>query len=215
MNQKINIPNPERDPEDMRTEIAIILDRSGSMDSIREDMEGGLWSLVCAQHQAPGTCAVSLYTFDDEFETAFEGRPAGQLRSRDCRIEPRGCTALLDAVVRGLATVERRMLDQPEDARPDFVSVVVITDGHENASRESSLADAKRAVERATDKLEWTFSFLAADLDGFADGEAFTADASDADARYFDREDARAATHALSDRILEERTTRARRRARR
>lgn len=214
MNDKIDIPRPGN-PDDMRTEIAIILDRSGSMDDIREDMEGGLWSLIRAQHQAPGICTVSLYTFDDVFETAFEGRPAGELRSRDCRIEPRGTTALLDAVVRGLSSVESRIRTQPEDERPDYVSVVVITDGYENASRECSLEDAKRAVKRATEKLDWSFEFLAADLEGFADGQAFTADAADADARYFAPECAGEATSALSERLLEARTSRASRASRR
>lgn len=58
-----------------RTEIAVILDRSGSMQSIRDDMVGGLASFVEGQRKEPGTCTLSLYQFDDTYEVMFEAMP--------------------------------------------------------------------------------------------------------------------------------------------
>lgn len=196
----------------IHTEIAILLDRSGSMYDIREDMEGGLWQLILDQHQAPGRCSVSLYTFDDVFEVSFEARPAGEIRPEDCRCEPRGSTALFDAVVRCLSGIERRLERLDEARRPELVSVVVVTDGYENSSTEHNLANVQRAVQRVTEKFGWNFSFLAADLEGFRQGAAFTHNIEDADAHHFEREESRSATHALSERLLERRSARSRRR---
>lgn len=163
--------------DDKLTEIAVVLDRSGSMANIKDDMEGGLWTLVTEQHGMPGRCRVSLYRFDDDFEVAFEGKSSGEITRDDCRLVPRGQTALFDAVVKSLSAVEARILAEAEDARPEIVVVVVITDGKNNASRENTREDARKATDRATTKLGWKFAFLAADADGFDDGHSMAAGA--------------------------------------
>ncbi len=79
-----------------KTEIAIILDRSGSMASIAADMEGGVNNFLREQAAQPGECIVSVYRFDATVETVFEN-----VNSRDVgkiKLEPRGSTALLDAI---------------------------------------------------------------------------------------------------------------------
>jgi hypothetical protein len=158
--------------QDELTEIAVILDRSGSMMSIKDDMEGGLWATITEQHGQPGRCRVSLYQFDDVWEPVFEAKPAGTINAEDCRLHPRGSTALHDAIVKSLAAIEARILAEPESSRPAKVAVIVITDGHENASTENSKRDVEKAITRATEKFEWSFVFLAADARGFADGAA-------------------------------------------
>lgn len=162
-------------PTNELTELAIILDRSGSMSSIKDDMEGGLWSTITEQHGLPGRCRVSLYQFDDVWETVYEAKPSGDVTQDDCRLVPRGSTALNDAVVKSLAALEARILKEPEGERPGKVVVLMITDGHENASRENQTKDSRDSIGRATDKFGWEFLFLAADQDGFADGAAMMA----------------------------------------
>lgn len=159
-------------PSNDLTEIAVVLDRSGSMASIKDDMEGGLWATITEQHGLPGRCRVSLYQFDHEWETVYEGKASGDVCQDDCRLVPRGSTALNDAVVMSLAAMEDRILKEPEDERPGKVAVVVITDGGENASKENKAQDARDAIGRATDKFGWKFVFLAADEQGFQEGSA-------------------------------------------
>lgn len=156
------------------TEIAVILDRSGSMARIKDDMEGGLWTLIREQHGAPGRCRVSLYQFDDIWEPVFEGRLSGEIKPEDCRLSPRGGTALHDAVVKSLSTIESRILAEPEEARPERVVILVITDGQENASQENNNEDSQTIIKRVTEKFGWKFVFLAADAEGFADGARMT-----------------------------------------
>jgi hypothetical protein len=42
------------------TDVTVVLDRSGSMDSIREDMEGGFAAFVATQQALPGRCLVTM-----------------------------------------------------------------------------------------------------------------------------------------------------------
>ena len=162
-------------PSNDLTELVVVLDRSGSMAGIKDDMEGGLWATVTEQNGLPGRCRVSLYQFDTEWESCYEGKLSGEITQDDCRLVPRGGTALNDAGVKSLSAVEARILKEPEDERPGIVIVVVITDGQENSSTENSTKDARDAIQRATDKFNWEFLFLAADKKGFADGAAMTA----------------------------------------
>lgn len=155
------------------TEIAIVLDRSASMGSIRAEMEQGLWSMIEEQRAQPGRCRISLYRFDNEFEIAFEGVPADNVMREHCVLMPRGSTALNDAVVKSLTMAEERI--KAEQDAPDLVVVVVITDGEENCSREATTAGARAAIVRATETLGWHFAFLASDPSGFADGQRMTA----------------------------------------
>ena len=181
-------PTPTPAPvADELTEIAVILDRSGSMMSLKDDMEGGLWATILDQHQQPGRCRVSLYQFDDVWEPVFEAKPSGEIRQADCALVPRGSTALHDAVVKSLAAIEARIQREPDAQRPAKLAVIVITDGHENASRENDKGDAQRAIARATDKLDWSFVFLAADARGFDDGVQMAAGRGKASVAAYDK----------------------------
>jgi Mg-chelatase subunit ChlD len=182
------------------TEVAIILDRSGSMSSIKDDMEGGLWAAITEQNGQPGRCRVSLYQFDTDWETVFEAKPSGDIRQDDCRLVPRGSTALNDAVVKSLSSLEDRILKEGETDRPDKVVIVMITDGQENASQENQAEDARKAIERVTDKYDWEFLFLAADKEGFADGGAMMAGTKGKRLMY-DKDDSRGMSQAYSSAI--------------
>ncbi len=188
--------------QDELTEIAVILDRSGSMASIQDDMQGGLWTTILEQHRAPGTCRVSTYQFDDVWEAVFEGRPSGEIKPDDCKLVPRGGTALNDAVVKSLGAIEQRLTTAPEAERPDKVIVLMITDGAENSSRENTTEDARRAIARATDKFDWQFVYLAADADGFRDGQRLTAGRAKTKVGRFRKERAREAYSNASEAML-------------
>lgn len=184
------------------TEIAAILDRSGSMASIQDDMRGGLWTTILEQHRAPGRCRVSVYQFDDIWEAVFEGRASGDISAQDCKLVPRGSTALNDAVVKSLGALEQRLTAEPEDVRPSCVVVLVITDGAENASRENTADDAQKAIKRATEKFDWQFVYLAADAGAFEDGERMTARRAKTKVARFRKDKAREAFAAASEGML-------------
>ena len=145
--------------------IAVILDRSGSMQAVKTDTEGGLTAFLEAQHDAPGQTTVSLYQFDDQYEAVYERTPLDQVPPYALR--PRGATALLDAIGRTITTLGEHLAGTQEADRPHEVTVVILTDGHENASAEYTKTAVKKLITRQQDDYGWKFVFLGADQDAF------------------------------------------------
>ena len=152
-------------PNNELCEIAIILDRSGSMASIKEDMEGGFKTFMEEQRLVPSPCVVSLYQFDNDMNVVFEERPLADVA--DLVLAPRGGTALYDAMGQVIVMMGERLAKKPEQERPGKVVVLVITDGQENASKEYAAASVKNMVTEQREKYNWQFAFLGANIDSF------------------------------------------------
>jgi Mg-chelatase subunit ChlD len=148
------------------TLVVLVVDRSGSMESIRDDMEGGIRTLLKEQAEEPGTCVVTLAQFDTEYELLFQSIPAAEVTYD---LVPRGGTALLDAIGRTIVHVRHTVEAQPEPLRPAHVVFAVVTDGLENSSVEWTKAKVLDAVKQASDT-GWQFTFLGANQDAIAEG---------------------------------------------
>jgi uncharacterized protein YegL len=144
------------------TLLVLVIDRSGSMESIREDMEGGIKSLLEEQGKEKGTCLVTLAQFDTEYELLAEGVPVAELEPY--RLIPRGSTALLDAIGRTIGQVKGQLDGLSRDQRPGNVLVAVVTDGMENSSREWSRLQVMDSVKARIGE-GWDFTFLGANQD--------------------------------------------------
>jgi Mg-chelatase subunit ChlD len=154
---------------DNLTDITLVVDRSGSMESVRGDAEGGINAFLAEQAKAPGEALLTLVEFDDKYEFLHRGVPVGEVPRYTLR--PRGMTALLDAVGRGINETGERLAAMREEERPGLVIFVVMTDGHENASGEFSKEQVKAMIERQQREFSWHFTFLGADQDAFAEAE--------------------------------------------
>jgi hypothetical protein len=151
-------------------EVVVILDRSGSMSTIKDDMEGGFKTFVKQQRELPGRCLVSLYQFDDRYEVCFEERDVREVT--DLGLLPRGSTALLDAVGKTVVSVGERLAKKPEHERPGAVVVVIVTDGQENASHEYSRERVKQLIETQQNDYAWKFLYLGADASAFSEAHS-------------------------------------------
>lgn len=151
-----------------KTDIVLVLDRSGSMVSIRKDTEGGLKTYIESQAKEKGDRRISLYQFDTLYETVFEDLAAKDVPAIE--IVPRGGTALYDAVGRTIAAVGSRLAATPEAQRPANVIVVVITDGEENSSKEFTQNQIKTMVEHQSGVYNWRFVYLGANQDAVLNG---------------------------------------------
>lgn len=152
------------------TEIVCIVDRSGSMASIRDDAQGGFDTFIEDQKTQPGEAAVTLAQFDDEYEMVWENKPVQEIQKGDYLLMPRGMTALLDAVGKTVQSVGERLAKTAEDERPEKVIIAIITDGHENHSKEYKRKQIMDIINHQRDKYKWEFLFLAANQDAI--GEA-------------------------------------------
>src|SRR5262245_2857992 len=100
-------------------EIVVLLDRSGSMQSIAKDMEGGFDHFIKEQKLVPGDCKVSLYQFDTDYEAVYVGKPLAEVPR--CELKARGSTALNDAFGRTINATGARLAAMPEHERPSKV----------------------------------------------------------------------------------------------
>jgi hypothetical protein len=152
-----------------RTLIAVLLDRSGSMESIKSDTEGGFNAFIDHQRGIGGDVRVTLAQFDTHYDVVYANRPVHQVPPLE--LQPRGMTALYDALGRLITDVGAELAALPEHGRPGKVVIVVLTDGHENSSREWTHDAVSKAIRRQETEYSWDFLFLGANMDAVAIGQ--------------------------------------------
>ena len=151
------------------TELVFILDRSGSMMGLESDTVGGYNALLEENRKLEGEAMVTTVLFDHEIKRIHDRVPLERVRNMELTdFQPRGCTALLDAVGSTLADMERVQRILPESHRAEHVLVAIATDGLENASREYDYARVKGMIAAAQER-GWEIIFLAANIDAAAE----------------------------------------------
>lgn len=144
------------------TEIVVVLDRSGSMGSIKDDAIGGFNHFLTEQQKLPGKAWMTLVQFDDEYETVHDHVKICDVpKLTNETYQPRSCTALLDAI--GRTIVKADALESKQ------VSFVILTDGLENVSKEYNRSQIFDMIKERKDK-GWLVIFLAANQDAIASG---------------------------------------------
>jgi uncharacterized protein YegL len=154
------------------THLALVVDRSGSMSPIAQDMNGGIQTLLRDQAKGPSGVKVDVCTFDQIIEfVATDADPLTLVDEEFCN--PRGGTALNDAIGMTINRLGNKFKTMPEDHRPGNVIVAIITDGMENSSREYTTDQVKKMVIEQTEQWGWTFMYMAANVDAFATGGGY------------------------------------------
>lgn len=184
------------------TEIAFVLDRSGSMNPIAGDAIGGFNTFLASQQALPGEARLTLVLFDHEYLVVHDNVAIRQVPSLDAKtFVPRGMTALLDAVGRTIDDVGVRLAATPEDQRPAKVIVAILTDGQENASRDYTFSRVAGMIKHQQEKYSWEFLFLAANQDAIAAAGALSIGAKDAIAFQATAQGIRHANAQLNERV--------------
>ena len=148
-----------------KTELVFILDRSGSMGGLEMDTIGGFNSTLEAQSKLEGETRVSTILFDNQFEELHDRINLSDIRPLTSeQYFVRGSTALYDAVAMGIRKITNAQMAVKTNARADKVIVVIITDGYENSSRETSAAMLKKMIEEKRAE-GWEFIFMGANID--------------------------------------------------
>jgi len=160
--------------KDNFTRIAIVLDRSGSMESCKESTVAGFNEFIRTQKEIPGEATVKLVQFDDQYETVFDKPLKECPELTQHTFVPRGSTALLDAQGRTIVELGQELAALPESERPSKVIVVTLTDGMENASKQYNLDKIGEMIREQRDKYNWDFVFLGANQDAIATAAAMS-----------------------------------------
>lgn len=146
------------------TEIVIVLDRSGSMASIAKATVEGFNTFLNEQKNAEGQAYLTLVQFDDRYEVNYKSIPikeVPELISGETFV-PRGSTAMLDSIGR---TINEMNTDKD-------VVFVIITDGHENSSKEFKPEAIKKMIETLERENKWKFVYLGANQDSIFIGNS-------------------------------------------
>jgi uncharacterized protein YegL len=156
-----------------KTDITIILDRSGSMESVKSDTIGGFNSFLSEQQKITGEASISLVQFDDKYETVYIDKDINSAdKLTEETFQPRGMTALYDAVGRTINAVGQRLAETDENERPDKVVFVILTDGFENASKEFSAVKINQMISHQKEVYSWDFIFIGANQDAVLSAKA-------------------------------------------
>ena len=153
--------------------ISVVLDRSGSMGSIRHDTIGGFNTFLKTQKESPGEATLSLTQFDTEYLLVHSFVPIQEVPELNERtFVPRGATALYDAIGLAIVGCGEKLAALSEEERPEKVILVILTDGEENSSREYSHSRIQGMIKEQSDKYNWEFVFLGANIDAKKVGDS-------------------------------------------
>jgi hypothetical protein len=159
--------------ENPTVHIHFLLDRSGSMAAMAPDVVGGFNAFLANQQAQQGRSRMTLVQFDstDPFEVLTDALNLQRVRPLSERtFQPRGGTPLWDAVGElvtraSVRQQQRRVLGK----KAEETVVAVYTDGEENQSVRFTGDSIRRLIE-AKKAEGWTFLFLGAGLDAYAEG---------------------------------------------
>lgn len=144
------------------THIICILDRSGSMGHMTEEVIGNFNHFLAEQQELEGKAKLTLAIFDTQYDLIYDEVDLQKAKPLTSDIYfARGGTALRDAVGRTLTNKQRKK----------NAIVMIHTDGWENASREYSPKDIKKLVKKL--KKKWEFIFVGAGVDAFSANKDF------------------------------------------
>lgn len=151
-----------------KDEIVLIIDKSGSMDTIKDDAIGGFNSFLTEQKDIERDANVTFVLFDDRYDLIHNGKDiheVDELTKKTYR--PSGTTALLDAVGRTVDRVGERLDELNDSEKPENVIVFILTDGMENASSDYTKDQVKEMIQHQESKYSWEFIYGGANQDAF------------------------------------------------
>lgn len=156
------------------TQVAVVLDRSGSMGSIKDNTIEGFNAVLREQKETEGEVSFTLAQFDDEYELVYNGVDIKDVPFLNSKTyNPRGRTALYDAVSKTIDSVGESLRWLPESKRPEKVVFIIVTDGHENASNEFSYEDMTYRLKHQQEKYNWQVVYIGANQDAMVVAQTF------------------------------------------
>jgi hypothetical protein len=151
-----------------RTLVTFLLDRTGSMEAIRDDTIGGFNAYLDGlKGDDDADIDFTLIQFDsvsiDKICVAVPVADVSKL-TRDS-YQPRASTPLIDAAVKTINAVEASLRSTPADK----VVICIQTDGQENSSTEHTWAELNALVKDKSAK-GWQFNFMGVGIDAYDQG---------------------------------------------
>ena len=184
-------------------DIIVVLDRSGSMQSIKEQTISGFNEFLKDQKANNKNARITLVQFDHEYELVYEAREIRRARELSpLTYVPRGMTALLDAIGRTIKITRQRHKQLEKEERPQKTIFVIITDGYENSSTIFTRQDIFKKITKMGNKHDWEFVYLGANQDAIREASNYGISAKRAMTFAADAMGARDMFHDMSHNIV-------------
>lgn len=167
------VPCTLRSKDDKRDILVMIVDRSGSMEDMHNEVHTGCNAYIqqCIQdNTTSGTFTTVFFTcFDHSVDLLHNAVPLDALPPITVDdVEPRGSTALFDAIGCTLRVVETHLQTLPYVPK---VTVFILTDGEDNGSMVWTKSTVARQIKRLEQPTHgWEFYFAAANQDAMQVG---------------------------------------------
>lgn len=147
--------------------VGVVQDRSGSMRGREQGVIDGFNEYVESLNDEDGKdIRLTLTQFDTEYNVLYEDASLDEVRPLTRKTyQPRGATALLDAMGDTIDRLDRTMNSG------DRALVLVMTDGQENSSRRFNRDQIIKMISDR-EKKSFTFVYLGADQDAWSAGTA-------------------------------------------
>lgn len=154
---------PHPDPAVLKTRVALVLDRSGSMGVMRQeavDVFNAQVKVLRAKHRLLDT-KVSLFTFATTADAPkVWNQPPEEIKPLTLDdYKPDGMTAMYDSV----ALAAEMLAALPEASEAAFL-ILVISDGQENNSKRVSGPELKARLAELQATGRWTITYLGANV---------------------------------------------------
>jgi len=154
----------------IETLVQVILDKSGSMESVLDSTISGFNEYLTTLKKTQGNMRFSLTLFDtDSIDTPYVNVPVKNVKplNKDTYI-PKAMTPLYDAVVNSVEELYKSVQDKKM-----AVVVVIMTDGEENSSKQHDEKCVRELVEKLQKKGNWTFTYMGANQDAWANAAKY------------------------------------------
>jgi uncharacterized protein YegL len=158
-----------RGQEERSILVNFVLDASGSMMSIQNATISGFNEFLGDQQREGGRAMMTLTLFNTSFNTVATAVPVKEmLPLTQQTYSPNGMTALYDAIGHTMSMTD----DFVARHKPDQVLFVVMTDGHENSSRQYDQRRIFDLIAERQAEAGYEFIYLGANQDSYAVGTA-------------------------------------------
>jgi hypothetical protein len=166
------VKNEDIKMNEKQTEIVVLMDASGSMGSIRDDVVGGFNNFIDDQKKLDGEARLTATFFDNSrFDKWQEGVDIKNCPELGDEYRPGGSTPLLDATGRTIEELGARLEGMDEADRPGKVMVIIMTDGYENSSCVFTNGKIRSMIKHQEQVYSWEFIFLGAGVDAFTESQ--------------------------------------------
>lgn len=188
-----------REGKTVKTYVGIVLDRSGSMQSLQSEVVGAFNDQVDAikKMAKEQDVKVTLVTFSTTVDEAtLLHRDARHLKPLyESNYRPDGMTSLFDAM--GDTITEFKRVEDYDDPDVAFL-LIVITDGEENSSKRFSRNDIRRLVDDTNEDGRWTITYLGTNQNVLAVTQSIGLKIGNAGAWNFSNDGLREASRSLT-----------------